>query len=546
MAGDFPAFFVFGISSLYARGETMTQKHIQIYDTTLRDGSQSEEISFTVDDKLRIAQKLDGLGIDYIEGGWPGSNPKDTEFFIRAKKELKLTHSKLAAFGSTKRAGNKVEEDPVLQGLIASEAPVICIFGKTWDLHVTTALRISLEENLDLIRESVAYLKSKKKEVLFDAEHFFDGYINNPDYALKALKAAVEGGADRLVLCDTNGGTLPDILGGIVKKVHSTFKNVPLGIHCHNDCGVAVYNSMLAVENGVTQVQGTINGIGERCGNANLCTVMANLEIKKDYHCVGKKIGHLTSVARFVDELANRVGDRHQPYVGKSAFAHKGGVHVQAILKDSKTYEHIDPKQVGNEQRILISDLSGAATMAFKAKSFGIDLASETSTSKTLLAKIKEAENQGYQFEGAEASFEILALKVLGKFRAHFVLKDFKVTDQVAGGVESEPHSKAIIHLEVDGKEEKCESLGLGPVHAIDKALRKALEGFYPELKQVKLLDYKVRVLPAGEGTGAYVRVLIEFGDDDNKWTTVGVSPNIIHASYKALVDGIEYKLLKK
>lgn len=524
----------------------MTQKHIQIYDTTLRDGSQSEEISFTVDDKLRIAQKLDWLGIDYIEGGWPGSNPKDTEFFVRAKKELKLTHSKLAAFGSTKRAGNKVEDDPVLQGLIASEAPVICIFGKTWDLHVTTALRISLEENLELIRESVAYLKSKKKEVLFDAEHFFDGYINNPDYAMKSLKAAAEGGADRLVLCDTNGGTLPNILGDIVKKVHSTFKNVPLGIHCHNDCGVAVYNSMLAVENGVTQVQGTINGIGERCGNANLCTVMANLEIKKDYHCVGKKMVHLTSVARFVDELANRVGDRHQPYVGKSAFAHKGGVHVQAILKDSKTYEHIDPKKVGNEQRILISDLSGAATMAFKAKSFGIDLASQASTSKTLLAKIKEAENQGYQFEGAEASFEILALKVLGKFKTHFVLKDFKVTDQVAGGVESEPHSKAIIHLEVDGKEEKCESLGLGPVHAIDKALRKALEGFYPELKQVKLLDYKVRVLPAGEGTGAYVRVLIEFGDDQSKWTTVGVSPNIIHASYKALVDGIEYKLLKK
>ncbi|MDO8520362.1 MAG: citramalate synthase [Deltaproteobacteria bacterium] len=521
------------------------KKQIQIYDTTLRDGSQAEEVNFTVEDKLRIAEKLDWLGVHYIEAGWPGASPKDTEFFARARTELKLKKSRLVAFGSTRRAGTPVEKDKILNDLLAAETKTICIFGKTWDLHVKTALKIPLAENLALIRESVAYLKKNKREVIFDAEHFFDGFKGNKKYALEAIKAAASGGADRIVLCDTNGGTLPDEISKIVSAVRKKIRT-PMGIHCHNDTESGVSNSIAAVIAGVTQVQGTINGIGERCGNANLCSIVANLELKLGYETIGKKrLERLRDVSSFVDELANRSPNRHQPYVGKAAFAHKGGVHVDAILKNSRTYEHIDPKSVGNAQRILLSELSGAATIVHKAKEFGLDLSAGNPRVRELLSQLKEMENRGYEFEGAEASFEMNVKKALGQYKPHFVLHDFKVTDTITAEGKGGATSEAIIHLAVDGHEETATAQGVGPVHALDRALRKALERFYPQIASLKLLDYKVRVLPAGSGTAATVRVLIECGDGESKWGTVGVSENIIHASYQALVDSIDFKLMK-
>lgn len=517
-------------------------KQIQIYDTTLRDGSQSEDISFTVEDKLRIAEKLDWLGVHYIEAGWPGASPKDTEFFRLAKKELKLKKSKLVAFGSTRKADNEAAHDKILNDLLESEAKIMCLFGKTWDLHVKKTLGISLTDNLELIFDSVAYLKKNKRQVFFDAEHFFDGYKANKKFALAGLKAAAKGGADVLVLCDTNGGTLPDEIEKIIKDVKKQVR-VPLGIHCHNDTGMAVANSMTAVKNGVVQVQGTINGIGERCGNANLCTIMANLELKWNIKTVGgTKLKNLKEVSTFVDEMANRQPVGSQPYVGQSAFAHKGGVHVHAILKDARTYEHVQPQKVGNRQRILISELSGKATVAHKAQEFGLPV---DSSSTEILTMLKDLESQGYQFEGAEASLEILIKKARNIYSPHFELIDFRVTDEILPGLTDSPTSEAFIHLKVEDHTESTSAKGVGPVHAIDQALRKALERFYPNLKELKLLDYKVRVLPAGSGTAAVVRVLIESGDGKTKWGTVGVSENIIHASYKALVDSIDYKLLK-
>ncbi len=520
-------------------------KQITIFDTTLRDGSQSEDVSFTVEDKLRIAEKLDWLGIHYIEGGWPGASPKDTEFFERARSELKLKTSRLVAFGSTRRAESTVETDQILAGLIESNAKTVCIFGKTWDLHVKRALGISLQENLQLIFDSVSFLKKNKKQVFFDAEHFFDGYKANKAYALNCIKTAAKAGAEVIVLCDTNGGSLPLDIAKIVPVVRKTIKT-SLGIHCHNDSGVAVYNSMVAVQNGIIQVQGTINGIGERCGNANLCTIMANLELKSGIKTVGlNKLKRLREVSKFVDEMANRAGNRHQPYVGESAFAHKGGVHVHAILKDSRTYEHIDPKKVGNHQRILLSELAGASTVAFKAKELGFDLDFKDPEARSIIQKIKELESRGYQFEGAEASFEVFVKKARGLYKPHFELNQFKVIDEIGLDSSALPSSEAVIYLSVDGHKETATARGVGPVHAIDRALRGALERFYPRLKEMRLLDYKVRVLPAGEGTASAVRVLIECGDGINKWGTVGVSENIIHASYQALVDAIDYKLLK-
>ena len=522
----------------------MNKKQITIYDTTLRDGSQSEGITFTVEDKLLIAEKLDWLGIHYIEAGWPGASPKDTEFFERASKELKLKKARLSAFGSTRKAGHMPPQDKVLNDLLASKAQTICIFGKTWDLHVKQALQIPLPENLVLIEDSIAYLKAYKREVFFDAEHFFDGYKANKKYALDSLKAAVRGGADVLVLCDTNGGSLPHEITRIVSEVRRKIRT-PLGIHCHNDTGTAIANSLAAVLAGATQVQGTINGIRERCGNANLCTIVANLELKMGYKTLGiSRFQHLTSVSRFVDEMSNRAPHSQQPYVGKSAFAHKGGVHVHAILKDARTYEHIKPEKVGNTQRILVSDLSGASTVAHKVQGVA-SLKADDPRVKELLHQLKEQENQGYQFEGAEASFEIFVKKSLGQYKPHFALHDFKVSDYISEKPTHEPTSEATIHLSVDGSEEFATAKGVGPVHALDQALRAALERFYPQIKEMKLLDYKVRVLPAGEGTASSVRVLIEFGDGPNKWVTVGVSENIIHASYQALVDGIDYKLLQ-
>lgn len=517
-------------------------KHkIYLYDTTLRDGTQGEEIAFTVEDKLRIAERLDELGIAYLEGGWPGSNPRDIEFFRRAKK-LKFKNTKLAAFGSTVHPDQKPEN--YYKDLLASGAPVVTIFGKSWKLHVKKALKVSLPKNLGLIEQSVRYLKKHASEVIYDAEHFFDGFKDDPDYALQSLTAAVAGGADWIVLCDTNGGTLPHELAPIFQAVQKVL-STPLGIHCHNDAECAVANSLEAVHLGARQVHGTINGYGERCGNANLVSILPNLQLKLGYACVPKKqLQNLRRLSRFVDELANLTPKGHQPYVGKSAFAHKGGMHVSAIQKESRTYEHIDPESVGNRRRVLVSDLSGKANVVYKAAEFGITLDAHDALTQKIVADLKSLENQGYQFEGAEASFEILVAKAMKKYRPAFRLVGFRVIDEKhpQGG---EPYSEATIQIEVDGTQEHTAAEGNGPVNALDNALRKALERFYPNLKAVRLVDYKVRVLAGEAGTESRVRVLVESTDGHDRWGTVGVSGNIIQASWHALVDALEYKLLK-
>ncbi len=513
---------------------------IQLYDTTLRDGAQGEGIAFSVEDKLRIAQKLDELGIHYLEGGWPGSNPKDDEFFRRAKK-LNLQHARLAAFGSTRRKGTPPEQDKILQKLIAAETPVITIFGKSWELHVREALGASLEENLELIADSIQFLKRYVSEVIFDAEHFFDGYKTSSEYALEVLKIAAQAGAGTLVLCDTNGGSLPSEVEQIVKVVTAQVVT-PIGIHCHNDSELAVANSLAAVSAGAGQIHGTINGIGERCGNANLTSIIPNLVLKLHDDCLTQaQLQQLREVSRFVDELANRDPVKSQPYVGASAFAHKGGIHVSAVRKNQRTYEHIDPTLVGNRQRILVSDQAGQSSIVQKAQQFGLKIDSKDPAIRKIVDQLKELERQGYQFEGAEASFEILMKKALKQHRPFFKLIDFQVIDQARGKLSSE----ATLHISVDGKKERVKVKGDGPVNALDKALRRALERFYPELKQVQLVDYKVRVLPASQGTASLVRVLIESRDKKESWGTVGVSENIVKASWLALVDSLEYKFLK-
>ncbi len=520
------------------------QKSIEIYDTTLRDGSQAEDISFSVDDKLRITEKLNDFGIDYIEGGWPGSNPKDAEYFKKVKK-LSLKKSVIAAFGSTHRPRIKVENDPNVKSLIASEAKIFTIFGKTWDFHVTEALKVPLEENLELIFNTITYLKKYAEKVFFDAEHFFDGYKDNAEYALKCLKTAEEAKADCIILCDTNGGTLPEEVAKIVKNVKLSI-NVPLGIHAHNDSDCAVANSIVAVINGAVQVQGTINGFGERCGNANLCSVIPNLQLKLGYRCIDEdKLKKLTELSRFVYEIANLVPFKRQPFVGESAFAHKGGVHVSAVRKRPETYEHIRPELVGNRQRILVSDLAGKSNILKKAEEFNIPLEPNSLEVQTIVDAIKTLENEGYQFEGAEASLELLFRKTLGLKRKFFDLIGFRVIDEKRKG--DEPTlSEATIMVKVGKNIEHTASTGNGPVNALDNALRKALERFYPELKRVRLKDYKVRVVNSGKGTASKVRVLIESGDEEEVWSTVGVSENIIEASWQAIVDSIEYKLCKE
>ncbi len=518
-------------------------RKIEIYDTTLRDGAQSEDISFSVEDKLRIVEKLDELGIHYIEGGWPGASPRDADFFNNARK-IKLKTSKLVAFGSTHHASLKVNNDPSIKALLTAKTSVATIVGKTWDFHVKEALRISLQTNLDLIYNTIAYLKKRTSKVFFDAEHFFDGYKANPEYAIKALKIAVSAGADCLVLCDSNGGTLPQELGNIVKKVVAEFKT-PIGIHAHNDSECAVANSIVAVELGASQVQGTINGLGERCGNANLISVIPNLKLKVKYSCISDyKLRKLKEVSRFVTEIANLRHFKRQPYTGDSAFAHKGGIHVSAIQRRSETYEHIRPELVGNYQRVLVSDLGGKSNVIRKAKEFNLKIDPDSPKVAKIVRELKELENQGFQFEGAEASFELLMKKAFGLHRRFFNLIGSRVIVEKRKETE-EPLSEATIMVEVGGKIEHTAATGNGPVNAIDNALRKALEKFYPELKEVELLDYKVRVLTAGRGTSAKVRVLIESGDSAHKWGTVGVSENIIEASWQALVDSIEYKLLR-
>jgi 2-isopropylmalate synthase len=516
---------------------------IKLYDTTLRDGTQAEDVSFLVADKIRIAQKLDELGIHYIEGGWPGSNPKDIAFFKDIQK-VKLNQAKIAAFGSTRRAQTTPEKDHNIRTLVQAQPDVVTIFGKTWDFHVFEALRISLEENLELIFDSLEYLKRHVSEVVYDAEHFFDGYKANPEYALKTLKAAEQAGVDCIALCDTNGGTLPHELPAILVEVKKAVKT-PLGIHTHNDGECAVANSLVAVANGIVHVQGTINGFGERCGNANLCSIIPALKLKMGKECVSdEQLKRLREISRTIYELANLVPDKHQPYVGNSAFAHKGGVHVSAIQRHPETYEHIRPEKVGNVTRVLISDLSGRSNILAKAEQFNINLDSKDPVTLEILEEIKEMENKGYQFEGAEASFELLMRRALGTLRHHFSVIGFRVIDTKRHEDEM-PSSEATVQVKVGGRIEHTAAEGNGPVNALDHALRKALENFYPQLKEVKLLDYKVRVLPAGKGTASVTRVLIESGDKNERWGTVGVSDNIIDASYQALVDALQYKLVK-
>ena len=514
---------------------------IKIYDTTLRDGSQAEGISFTVEDKIRIAQKLDEMGVHYVEGGWPGSNPRDIEFFSKASR-ANFSQTKITAFGSTRYPDKNVEEDVVIQALMKTETEVVTLFGKTWDLHVRDALSTTLDENLRMIFESINYLKKHRTEVLFDAEHFFDGYKNNPEYAIKAIKEAESAGADWVVLCDTNGGSLPGEVYSIFSEVKKTV-SIPLGIHAHNDSEVAVANSLRAVEAGAQQVQGTINGIGERCGNANLISIIPNLKIKMGLDCISnEQLETLKDVSAFVDELANKAHWNQQPFVGKSAFAHKGGVHVSAVRKNSETYEHIKPETVGNSQRILISDLSGKSNVLHKAKEFGIDVEADDPKIKKILQTLKESENLGYQYEGAEASFELLMRDALGEKENFFEFIGFRVIVEKRQEDE-EPISEATVKLKVNGVQEVSAAEGTGPVNALDKAIKKALVKFYPELEEVSLYDYKVRILEEKKGTRAKTRVLIESGDHHTKWGTVGVSENIIEASWQALIDSIAFKL---
>ncbi len=518
---------------------------ILIYDTTLRDGTQAEDISITSKDKVKIAKKLDEMHFDYIEGGWPGSNPKDMDFFQIMKKE-KLNFSKLVAFGSTHRAGIQPEEDPNIKAFLEAEVSVVTIFGKTWDFHVTDALGISLEENLEIIYNTISFMKKRVEEVIYDAEHFFDGYKNNKDYAVKTLLTAQEAGADWIVLCDTNGGTLPFELEKIINEVKNNI-SVKMGIHTHNDAELAVANSLYAVKCGAQMVQGTINGFGERCGNANLCSIIPNLMIKMGKKCLEgeKSLKRLTHLSRYVNEILNKRHFRHQPYVGTSAFTHKGGVHVSAVRKAPETYEHINPELVGNKRKIVISDLSGKSNILSKAEELGVTIDMDSSLAKDVLEKIKDLENKGFQFEGADASFEILVRKAAGVHKNYFELLGFRVIDEKRKDNE-DTISEATIMIKVNDIIEHTASLGNGPVNALDNALRKALKKIYPEIESVKLSDYKVRILSSDEGTAALTRVLIESEDEHDKWITVGVSQNIIEASWQALVDSLEYKLLKE
>ncbi len=517
-------------------------KKLIIYDTTLRDGTQGEGISLSVQDKINIAKKLDSLGVDFIEGGWPGSNPKDMDFF-KEVKNVSFNHSKISAFGSTRRAGIEAKDDVNLNAFIDSGVDYVTVFGKSWDFHVKSALKVSLDENIDMIKSSIVYLKSKGIKVFYDAEHFFDGFKNNREYALLSVKTAAEAGAEALILCDTNGGSLPDeIMDGIAAVSELTGK--PVGIHAHNDSELAVANSLMAVKAGATHVQGTMNGLGERCGNANLCSIIPNLQLKMGYDClVGDGLRHLTEAARFVNETANLSLGNNQAFVGHSAFAHKAGIHVNAVLKDPKTYEHIDPVTVGNVRRVLVSELSGASNLQYKIKELGLDFPDDKVTQQLFVKKIKELEYQGYQFEGAEGTFELLLKKESGVFDSGFRLESFHVTANKRGG--KPVHSEASIKISVGDASYHTAADGNGPVSALDNAIRKALETFYPRLKEMHLVDYKVRVLDGKDATAAKVRVLIESTDGDSSWTTIGVSTDIIEASWYALTDSISYKLMK-
>ncbi len=523
-------------------GGSASGRALEIYDTTLRDGAQAEDVSFSVEDKVRVAQKLDELGVHFIEGGWPGANPKDIEFF-RIVKALPFKHAKVVAFGATRKASHSVHKDPNLQALMTAETETITLFGKSWNLHVTDALGITLAKNLELIGDSIAYLRERGRRVFYDAEHFFDGYKADPDYALKTLQRAIAAGAERLILCDTNGGTMPWEVRRICEAVRRECV-VPLGIHAHNDTEMAVANSLVALEAGAVQVQGTINGIGERCGNANLCSIVPNLELKMRKAVLGeRRLRRLREVSHFVAEIANLTPNKHQPYVGDSAFAHKGGVHIHAVQKNPATYEHVIPEKIGNRQRVLLSDAAGRTAMLGKVETYGVKLEKDNPKLQELVAVLKELESRGYQFEGAEGSFELLVRKALGKHKPSFRLLGFRVIVEKRHADEA-PISEATVMVQVGKVVEHTAAEGAGPVNALDHALRKALGKFYPQLAEVQLHDYKVRVLAGTHGTAAKVRVLLESGDQKEQWGTVGVSENIMEASWQALADSIEYKLM--
>jgi 2-isopropylmalate synthase len=516
---------------------------VLLYDTTLRDGTQGEQINFSAEEKLRIAQRLDEMGFHYIEGGWPGSNPRDMRFFELAKG-ISFRHSRLAAFGSTRKPHTDAGLCHNIATLLEAQTPVVTIFGKTWDLHLSEILNVSSDENLAMIRDSVKYLKSKGREVIFDAEHFFDGYKNHPEYAGKVVDAALSAGADVVVLCDTNGGTLPHEIAKIIGEVSSSVPPHLLGIHAHNDCGLAVANSLAAVVGGVKMAHGTINGYGERCGNADLISLVANLQLKMNKKCLPESsIKQLTNFSHYVSDVANIPPLNSRPFVGRSAFAHKGGVHVNAISKNPAAYEHIAPELVGNHQRVLVSDLSGKSNIEYKAKELGIDLSRYVSASRNIVKKIKVMEDQGYQFDAADGSLSVLMKKATGEFREPFILESFQVINAKTG--DNPPVSQATIKIKVGGEVELTAAEGNGPVNALDNALRKALTKFYPQINKMHLVDFKVRILEGSEGTAAKVRVLLDSRDEHEIWSTVGVSTNIIEASWHALVDSIQYKLSK-
>lgn len=525
---------------------------IALYDTTLRDGTQGEHISFTVEEKLAIARRLDDFGVGFIEGGWPGSNPRDLHFFQLARR-TPFCHARLAAFGATRRAGIGPEDDPNLAALLASEAEVVTVFGKAWDLHVEAVMGNRLEENLAMIADSVAFLRQAGRTVVYDAEHFFDGYRANPAYALESLAAAAGAGAAWIVLCDTNGGSLPGDVAAATARVAAFLDTSPagrpgappgIGIHTHNDCGLALANSLAAVGSGATMVHGTVNGYGERCGNADLTALVPVLQLKLGRTCVTEaNLAKLKSLSRFVSETANQVPLNNRPFVGRSAFAHKGGIHVSAIAKEPRAYEHMDPTLVGNRRRVLVSDLAGRSNVAYKARELGVDLEANGGDARVILSQIKELEEIGFQFEAAEGSLKILLEKVTDQFKPLFELQSFRVSIEKDRDRPCSAH--ATIKIAVGEEEEITAAEGQGPVSALDNALRKALDRFYPDLDAMRLVDFKVRVIDGREGTAARVRVLIESRDQQEVWSTIGVSEDVIEASWQALADSFQYKLAK-
>ncbi|MEH2122510.1 citramalate synthase [Nostoc sp.] len=536
---------------------TNSSPQLWLYDTTLRDGTQREGLSVSIEDKLRIAKRLDQLGIPFIEGGWPGANPKDVQFFWQLQEDP-LKFAEIVAFCSTRRPNTTAATEPMLQAILAAGTRWVTIFGKSWDLHVTASLKTTLEENLAMIRDTIEYLRSQGRRIIYDAEHWFDGYKHNPDYALQTLEAAIASGAEWLVLCDTNGGTLPHEISQIVQDVvkvtgdwglgtrkESSQSPMPqIGIHTHNDSEMAVANAIAAVMAGAKMVQGTINGYGERCGNANLCSLIPNLQLKAGYSCITEdQLTQLTEASRFVSEVVNLAPDEHAPFVGRSAFAHKGGIHVSAVERNPLTYEHIQPEQVGNHRRIVISEQSGLSNVLAKARSFGIELDQLKTEAKQILQRLKDLESEGFQFEAAEASFVLLMHEALGDRQQFFEIKGFQVHCDLIEGKETS-NALATVKVAVDGKNILEAAEGNGPVAALDAALRRALVNFYPQIATFDLTDYKVRILNGHTGTAAKTRVLVESGNGYQRWTTVGVSTNILEASYQAVVEGLEYGLL--